>query len=138
VLVEHARSLEGIADAVHAEYGAPGTSIVSLLACSLAGKTITIELAAASRLRAVYGCETAAERTTCSYGLDPRYAGIASRHGIRVAATDDTGEVRAVERVDHPFFVGTLYQPQLTSSAAQPHPIFAAFVAAVVARREAR
>ena len=134
MLVEHARNLDGIADAVHAEYGAAGTQIISLLACSLADNTITIELAASSRLRKAYGSDTAVERTTCNYGLDPAHASIASRHGMRVAATDDTGEVRAVERVDHPFFVGTLYQPQLSSTAQRPHPIWAAFIDAVAPR----
>ncbi|MFI5282098.1 MAG: hypothetical protein ACHQ0J_03100 [Candidatus Dormibacterales bacterium] len=43
---------------------------------------------------------------------------------MRVSATDDTGEVRAIERVDHPFFVGTLFQPQLKSRPGAPHPVF--------------
>ena len=43
---------------------------------------------------------------------------------MRIAATDLTGEVRAIERVDHPFFVGTLYQPQLRSTPGAPHPVF--------------
>ena len=50
-----------------------------------------------------------------------------------VAATDATGEVRAVERSDHPFFVATLYQPQLTSAPGRPHPIWAGFVDALFA-----
>lgn len=62
--------------------------------------------------------------TTCSYGLSPEVQHIAGEHGMRVPATDATGEVRAIERVDHPFFVGTLYQPQLRSGPGAPHPIF--------------
>lgn len=49
---------------------------------------------------------------------------IAGEHGMRVAATDATGEVRAIERTDHPFFVATLYQPQLRSARSAPHPVF--------------
>ena len=52
---------------------------------------------------------------------------------MRVSAIDDTGEVRAVERADHPFFIGTLYQPQRTSSPDAPHPLWVAFVGAVAA-----
>ena len=52
---------------------------------------------------------------------------------MRVSAIDDTGEVRAVERADHPFFIGTLYQPQRTSSPDAPHPLWVAFVSAVAA-----
>jgi CTP synthase (UTP-ammonia lyase) len=102
-----------------------------LLACSLNDNTITINLTDHSLLRAIYRCDSAVERTTCNYGLNPEHAVIAGRHGMRVAATDDTGEVRAVERVDHPFFVATLYQPQLSSTREQPHPIWTAFIDAI-------
>ncbi len=50
---------------------------------------------------------------------------------MSVAAVDDTGEVRAVERSDHPFYLGTLYQPQRSSTREHPHPLWVAFVAAV-------
>jgi len=124
VLVEHARSLAGIADAAHAEYGAGGTPVITLLACSLLDQTIDVELPPGSLLARLYGSSRATEYTTCSYGLAPEMQHIASEHGMRVAATDDTGEVRAIERVDHPFFVGTLYQPQLRSAPNAPHPVF--------------
>jgi CTP synthase (UTP-ammonia lyase) len=131
VLVEHARSQCGVADATHAEYGRGGTPIVTLLACSLNGTSIDIELTPASRLAACYGTVRATEQTTCNYGLDPAFAHIASMAGMRAIAHDATGEVRAVERPDHPFFIGTLYQPQLTTAPGQPHPIWRAFIEAI-------
>ena len=131
MLVEHARNLVGITDASHAEYGDVGTPVITLLACSLLDQTITVELTPGSRLAGLYGTESAIERTTCSYGVAPSLQHIASECGMRVAAVDDTGEVRAIERVDHPFFVGTLYQPQLTSSSAAPHPVFVGLLKAL-------
>jgi CTP synthase (UTP-ammonia lyase) len=124
VLVEHAQSLAGIADAAHAEYGAGGTPVITLLACSLQDQTITVELTPGSRLAGLHGAGEVEERTTCSYGLAPQVQHIADEHGMRVAAIDATGEVRAIERKDHPFFVGTLYQPQLRSAPGAPHPVF--------------
>lgn len=124
MLVEHARNLAGIADASHAEYGPAGRPVISLLACSLQDQTIDVELTPGSLLSRLYGRPRAVERTTCSYGLAPDFQHIAGEHGMRTAATDDTGEVRAVERVDHPFFVGTLYQPQLTTAPGGAHPVF--------------
>lgn len=56
--------------------------------------------------------------------LSPEVQHIAGQHGMRIAATDSTGEVRAIERVDHRFFVGTLYQPQLRTVRGSPHPVF--------------
>ena len=133
MLVEHARNVIGIADATHAEYGLGGTPIVTLLACSLSDDEIDVTLAPSSRLAAVYGSPTATERTTCNYGLEPSHAHIVTEGGMVAAATDRTGEVRAVERPDHPFFVATLYQPQLSSWPGRPHPVWRAFVAAVLA-----
>ena len=124
MLVEHARNLAGIGDAAHAEYGAGGTPVITLLECSLQDQTITVELAPGSLLAKLYGSLHAVEHTTCSYGLAPKMQHIVGEHGMRIAATDGTGEVRAIERVDHPFFVGTLYQPQLRSRPSAPHPVF--------------
>jgi CTP synthase (UTP-ammonia lyase) len=131
VLVEHARSLAGITDAAHAEYGPGGTPIITPLECSLDGQTITIELTPGSRLAELYKSLSAVENTTCSYGLAPQAQHIASEHGMRVSAIDDTGEVRAIERTDHPFFVGTLFQPQLRSEPGSPHPVFVGLLDAV-------
>ena len=130
MLVEHARSLVGIADAAHAEYGAGGTPVITLLACSLLDQTIEVDLTRESLLAGLYGSIHATELTTCSYGLAPELQHIAGEHGMRVAAIDGTGEVRAIERIDHPFFVGTLYQPQLRSAPGAPHPVFAGLIAA--------
>jgi CTP synthase (UTP-ammonia lyase) len=124
VLVEHARNLAGIADAGHAEYGPGGTPVITLLECSLQDQTITVELVRGSLLAKLYGTERVVEHTTCSYGLSPEVQHIAGERGMRIAATDATGEVRAIERVDHPFFVATLYQPQLRSAPGAPHAVF--------------
>ncbi len=133
MLVEHARNVMGIADATHAEYGRPGTAVVTALACSLVDAEIEVMFTPGSRLAACYGRASALERTTCSYGLEPAFGHLASEGGLSVAATAAAGDVRAVERPDHPFFVATLYQPQLSSTRERPHPIWTAFVDAVLA-----
>jgi CTP synthase (UTP-ammonia lyase) len=101
-----------------------------VLACSLMDQEIDLSLTPGSRLAALYGTTSARERTTCNYGLDPAMQHLANEHGLRIAATDATGEVRAIERIDHPFFTGTLYQPQLTSEPAKPNPVFLGFLEA--------
>lgn len=135
MLVEHARNLAGIADAAHAEYGPGGTPVITLLECSLQDQTITVRVAPGSMLAELYSSPQVVESTTCSYGLAPEVQHIAGEFGMRVSATDGTGEVRAIERVDHPFFVGTLYQPQLRSEHGAPHPIFLGLLDAMRARR---
>ena len=133
MLVEHARNLAGIGDAAHAEYGPGGTPVITLLECSLQDQAITVELAPRSLLARLYGTESVVEHTTCSYGLAPEVQHIAGEHGMRIAGIDGTGEVRAIERIDHPFFVGTLYQPQLQSADGTPHPVFTGLLEAAQA-----
>jgi CTP synthase (UTP-ammonia lyase) len=93
---------------------------------------ITIDLTPGTRLHRLYGTSRSIERTTCSYGLAPELQQLADLHGMRVSATDATGEVRAIERIDHPFFVGTLFQPQLRSTPGAPHPVFTGLLEAAV------
>ncbi len=124
MLVEHALNLAGIRDAAHAEYGPGGTPVITLLECSLQDQTIRVDIAPGSLLERLYGAQRVVEHTTCSYGLAPEVQHIAAEHGMRIAATD----------VDHPFFVGTLYQPQLRSAPGAPHPIFTGLLDALKAR----
>ena len=133
MLVEHARNLAGIRDASHAEYGAGGTPVITPLACSLQGREITVDLIGGSLLARLYAAGRVTERTTCDYGLALNAQHLAGEFGMQVAATDDTGEVRAIERRDHPFFVGTLYQPQLRSTPGRPHPVFIGLLQAAIA-----
>jgi CTP synthase (UTP-ammonia lyase) len=119
-----------VGDAVHAEYGLAGTEVIAPLACSLVDHKITVALTPSSLLARLHRTTTVVEQTTCNYGLSPSLQHVAAEHGMSIAATDDTGEVRAIERPDHPFFAATLYQPQLSSHPGRPHPLFLGFVAA--------
>jgi CTP synthase (UTP-ammonia lyase) len=129
VLVEHARNVLAISDASHAESGPVGDHVITPLACSLDGMSIDITLRPHTTLARLYGAATSAtERTTCTYGLDPARQSIATTGGMTVSAVDATGEVRAVERPGQRFFLATLYQPQLRSSPAHPHPVWLGLV----------
>lgn len=132
MLVEHARNQLGLIDAAHGEYGSGGSAVVNLLSCSLTASEIVIDVEGGSLLAEIHGSGSRTELTNCNYGLNPDYQHIASESGMVVSATDSSGEVRAVERPDHPFFVGTLYQPQRVPAEQLPHPLFDAFVNAVV------
>lgn len=109
--------------------------MVSWLACSINGADITVAPTPDSHLSKLHGgAESVVERTTCNYGLNPDFEDVMSGHGMRVGGRDDLNEVRAVELIDHPFFVATLYLPQLSSTVDHPHPIFTGLVAAAAKR----
>jgi CTP synthase (UTP-ammonia lyase) len=51
-----------------------------------------------------------------------------------VTGADAEGDVRVVELPVHPFYIGTLFVPQLQSRLERPHPLITAFVRAAVWR----
>jgi CTP synthase (UTP-ammonia lyase) len=63
----------------------------------------------------------------CSYGINNQYIEILRSNGLTFTA--QAGEhMRAFEIKSHVFFVGTLFQPALTSTAETPNPIIVEFV----------
>jgi CTP synthase (UTP-ammonia lyase) len=135
-LIEFARHAAGLATADHAETNPEGdTSVVAPLSCSLVEKIGTVHFAAGSRLRAMYGQDRAVEGYHCNYGLNPAYAEALERHGLHFTARDDAGEVRAFELPEalHPFFIGTLFQPERAALRGEISPVAAAFARAALA-----
>jgi CTP synthase (UTP-ammonia lyase) len=134
IVIEYARNVLGIADAEHAESN-PYASVlfISKLSCSLVGRTMTITFQPDSLVARAYGTATAQEGYHCNFGVNPDYLDTLRRGNLRIVASDEEGQVRAVELPGYPFFVGTLFIPQMNSTAEKPHPLIAAFVRAAIA-----
>ena len=131
MVIEYARNVLGIGDAEHEE-SAPHASrlIISRLACSLAGRRMTINLASGSKLAGIYGCPSVEEEYLCNFGVNPGYVDRLCAGEMKVAGSDEEGVVRAVELPKHPFFIGTLFLPQHRSTEKLSHPLVTAFVKA--------
>lgn len=185
IVIEYARNVLGMADAEHGEYlPVAGRRVIRALPCSLAGRTLRVDLAAGSLARRIYGRERIEETYHCEFGLDPAYRAQLEAGGLRVSgveagpddeagpggdfaartdaavargaraggaatattaatatasatapaasAAESVGEARVVELPTHPFFVGTLFVPQMRSTRDVPHPVFEAFVKAAM------
>jgi len=134
IIIEYARNVLGERDAEHEE-SAPQSArhVISRLACSLAGRTMTITLAPGSMLAEIYGQKTVEEEYLCNFGVNPEYVDALRRGPLRVAASDEEGVVRAVELPGHPFFIGTLFLPQHRSTATAAHPLVTRFLTACAA-----
>jgi CTP synthase (UTP-ammonia lyase) len=132
-VVEFARNVAGIADANHAETTPDGSNlIIGRLACSLIGQERNVTAIPGTRMHALCGSAPFAGFHWCNYGLAPAYADRLVARGLVIAARADDGGVEAVELRNHPFFLATLFQPQIGSIAGQPlHPVIEAFVAAI-------
>jgi CTP synthase (UTP-ammonia lyase) len=131
-LLEYARNVLRLGAAGHTELSPEAeVPLISRLRCSLVEQTGTVVLAPDSRLLEIYGVERAVEGYHCNYGLNPEYERLFSgRSGLRVAARDEAGEVRAVELDGHPFFMATLFQPERAALRGIEHPLITGFVAA--------
>lgn len=92
------------------------------MACSVFGETGTVALTEGTRVYAVYGRGATREPYRCHYSLNPVYRERMLTHGLVASGVDGDGEIRVVERTDHPFFLATLFVPQLSDE--QPHPVF--------------
>jgi len=130
-VVEYARNVLGWADAEHAE-SAPEAArpVISLLACALVEASQDLRLTPGSRLAVAYGGVGAREGYHCSYGLNPAFAERLATGPLRATAHDAQGEVRALELDGHPFFVGTLFQPERAALRGTVPPVVRAFVQA--------
>jgi CTP synthase (UTP-ammonia lyase) len=129
-----ARDLCGIEAAGHAEYGPQGELVIVPLECSLVGHEGPIAIDPGSLLAGVMGVERSVERYHCSYGLAARYVERLEAAGVRFSARDEAGEVRAMELPGHPFFLCTLFQPELAGDGSRAHPVVRAFAQACAAQ----
>ena len=138
-LIEYARNVAGIPDADHAE-STPGAAValIAPLACSLVGKSGSIFLDPTCRTAAIYGRWRIVEHYHCQYGLNADYRAALESAGLHVVGEDDHADARVVELPGHPFFIATLFQPQLASTAESPAPLVRGFVDVAAHRRETR
>jgi CTP synthase (UTP-ammonia lyase) len=138
-ILEFARDVAGIDEADHAETNPNAKSLViAPLACSLVGKSGPVFLDPTSRTASIYGRWRIVERYHCSYGMNPEFRVAIERAGLRIVGEDDHGDARVVELPGHPFFIATLFQPQLESSPGSPAPLLRALVDAAIHHRDRR
>ncbi len=141
--IEFARNVLHIADADSAENNSGSRNIIIYpVACAvpnrkgdapkLSGAVPEIRLRPGSYLQSFYGknIETATEEFFCNFEINPDFEWAAMEAGFPVVARGTQGEIRAIESPTHRFFLATLFQPQLSSTAKTPHPIVLAFVQA--------
>jgi CTP synthase (UTP-ammonia lyase) len=138
MILEFARNVLGFTDARHAEYD-PGASrlFISALGCSVVGKELRVRLRPQTTARSLYGTDEAIERYYCTFGVNPEYADTLADH-LAISGRDLNGEIRIIEILNHPFFVGTLFVPQTQSMEGKPHPLVSGFLQAVLRHRDDR
>jgi CTP synthase (UTP-ammonia lyase) len=132
-----ARDLAGISDAHHAEYGPTETDVIVALECSLVGHEGPITYTPGTLIARIAGVERSLERYHCAYGIAPTYVEALEEAGVTFGAHDADDAPRALELTGHPFFLGTLFQPELAGDGNRAHPVIRAFAEATSLRARA-
>jgi len=134
-LIEYARDVCGLTSVENAEVAPDAAEqLIVPLECSLKGHEEAVMVVPGTLAAKISGAGRRTERYHCSYGLNPDYLEALSGGGLRFSGFDDGGQVRIAELPAHPFFLCTLFQPELHGDGTQPHPVIRAFAAAAAER----
>ena len=151
-VIEAARNLAGLQGASSTEFGACEVPVVGLLTEWARGNDIerrhaegnlggTMRLGAfpailaeGSLVHAVYGgAREISERHRHRYEVNVHYRTQLEATGLRFSGLSPDGVLpEIVEYLDHPWFIGVQYHPELKSKPFAPHPLFEGFIAAAV------
>lgn len=129
-IIEYARHVMGVGDAAHQETDDAGRMVIVPLSCSLVDQVADIELRPNTLIARAYGQDKISEGYRCSYGISADFAAELEKSDLRVTGWDEEGEIRAVELVNHPFFVATLFQHERNALAGRPVPLVQAMLKA--------
>ena len=133
-----AEGLAGIENPRHAEYGIVEGAVIVELECSLVGHEGPIAYTPDTLIARIAGVDRSLERYHCSYGIAPGAVATLEAAGVIFGAHDQDGAPRALELRDHPFFLGTLFQPELAGDGTRAHPVIRAFAEATTLRARER
>ncbi|HEY8474428.1 MAG TPA: CTP synthase, partial [Natronosporangium sp.] len=93
------------------------------------------KLVPGSLVAEAYGCHEVSERHRHRYEVNNAYRDQLSKVGLQVSGASPDGRLVEFVELDrdlHPFYAGTQAHPELKSRPTRPHPLFAAFVRAVI------
>jgi CTP synthase len=82
---------------------------------------------------AAYGKLKISERHRHRYEFNDTYLAKFEKAGMKATGINpDTNLVEVIEIPDHPWFLGVQFHPEYRSTVLQPHPLFVAFIKAVI------
>lgn len=130
-LLEYARNVCGLTSVQHSESTPQARDqLIIPLECSLVGHEESVMVVPGTLAAKIAGPGRRTERYNCAYGLNPLYLEALTQGGMRFSGFDDNGQVRIMELPGHPFFLGTLFQPELNGDGPSPHPVIRALAVA--------
>jgi CTP synthase len=151
MVIEAARNLAGIKDAISAEFSDSGTPVIATMDDQkdvVAGKgdmggTMRLglykaDLLVGSVVATTYGSTEVSERHRHRYEVNNKYREQISSAGLVFSGMfkeRDLVEFVELPKEVHPYYVGTQAHPELRSRPTRPHPLFIGLIAAAVAAK---
>ncbi len=151
MVIEAARNLAGMKDAISAEFSDSGTPVIATMDDQkhvVAGEgdmggTMRLGLYKADLLKGsvvadTYGSLEISERHRHRYEVNNLYRAQISKAGLVFSgmfAERDLVEFVELPREVHPYYVGTQAHPELRSRPTKPHPLFVGLIKAAVAAK---
>jgi CTP synthase len=94
------------------------------------------QLVPGTRAAAAYGEPLVHERHRHRFEVNNIYRDLLEEVGLVFSGVSPDGRLVEIgELADHPFMLGSQFHPELRSRPTRPHPLFQAFIGAVVAHR---
>ena len=134
-LLEFAHHVLKFPQLAHAEVDPESTQpLIAPLSCALVEKSGSIRLSPGSKIAGLYGAAEIVEEYHCSFGIAREQERLFHGSALEFVGRDASGEVRAFELSGHPFFVGTLFQPERAALRGTLPPLARGFAEACWAR----
>lgn len=134
-LLEFAHHVLNLPHLAHAEVDPEAAHpLMAPLSCALVEKSGSIRLSPGSKIAEIYGTAEIVEEYHCSFGVAQDKERLYHGSEMQFTGRDETGEVRAFELSGHPFFMGTLFQPERAALRGETPPLARAFAEASWAR----
>jgi len=128
-VLEFARNMLGYNQADNTEENPQAEMpLIAGLQCKLVEKSAVINLQQGSRVYALYQQDSINEEYHCSYGVNPDYLSIFRDTDMCFTGFDADGEPRVLEVANHPFFIGTAFQPERSALQGKSHPLVTEFL----------
>jgi len=89
-----------------------------------------------TKSHAAYGASLISERHRHRYEFNNKYKALMEEKGYVVAGTFEEGNLCEISEIkDHPWMVGVQFHPEFKSKPTAPHPLFRAFIEAMIVYR---
>lgn len=150
-VLEAARNLAGFPNASSTEFGETSEPVVGLMTEWMKGNEIEARhkegdlggtmrlgaypaiLAEGSKAAEAYGTTEISERHRHRYEVNMNYREALEAKGMRFSGLSPDGRLPEIcEHVNHPWFIGVQYHPELKSKPFDPHPLFVSFIDAAI------